>query len=147
MTSLKELLEQKAQIETKLEEISRPLMNNLTKINDQINELALKLLTEPNNPGTYNLETDGVKVKAVIGKTVKWDQTKLATLYDRIAGSGDDPHQYMARELKISENAYKGWPEQIKNVFIPARTVTPTKPKFEFTVADNNNNEIDDIPF
>ena len=139
MTNLKELLEQKAQIESKLAEISQPLNENLTKINDQINGIATKLIPDPNNPGTYNLESDGVKIKAVIGKTVKWDQAKLATIHDRIAGSGDDPKQYMTPEYKISENSYKGWPEQIKNVFIPARTVTPTKPRFEFTINGSDN--------
>lgn len=134
MPNLKELLEQKAQIETKIQEITQPLQENLTKIGDQINEIAMKLLQDPNNPGTYNLETDGVKVKATIGKTVKWSQTTLGLIWERIAASGDEPRQYMTPEYKISENSYKGWPDQIRNVFLPARTVTPTKPKFEFTI-------------
>lgn len=60
-------------------------------------------------------------------KIVAWDQDKLATLFSRIEQHGDDPAVYIQRVVstsyKVSEAAYKTWPEAVQGAFVPARTV------------------------
>jgi hypothetical protein len=60
-------------------------------------------------------------------KNVVWDQDQLATLYGKIAQSGDDPAVYIQRTVattyKVAEAAFKAWPATMQGAFLPARTV------------------------
>ena len=134
--NIRELLAQKMEIEIELQKLTEPYQLRLVEIQNRITEQATALLeaNKDKDTGTWNLVQEGVKVKAVIGKNVKWDQAKLESIWNLIAGSGDNPKEYIAQEFKVSENAYKAWPSGIKNAFIPARTVTPTAPKFTFSL-------------
>lgn len=82
--------------------------------------------------GTTNFMSDRKEIKITIPKNVKWDQSKLASLYVKIGQSGEDPSQYIKTEYTVSEDAYKNWPSSIADVFEPARTVEAGKPKLEF---------------
>lgn len=82
--------------------------------------------------GTVNLESLEYKIKAVVSKRVKWDQDKLAEIYQRIQEHGENPAQYVKVKYDVSENAYKNWPDAIAKAFEPARTVEVTAPKFSF---------------
>jgi hypothetical protein len=143
--TIKELIQQKEQIMSEIRAIQQSIEPQLLPMQEALNKLETEITTQATailnafkdkDTGTFNLAEDGVKIKVTIGKTIKWDQGILAGIWERIAESGDDPKQYIQPEYKISENAYKGWPNQIKGVFMPARTVTPTKPKFEFELTD-----------
>lgn len=79
--------------------------------------------------GTATIETDAFKVKVVIAKKVEYDQAKLASLFDQIKESGDNPLEYLKVKYDVSETAYKNWPSGIRAAFEPARTVEPSKPK------------------
>ena len=61
------------------------------------------------------------------GKTVVWDQDKLAVLYSKIGQAGESADVYIKRDVKTSygvgEAVYNGWPAEIKAAFEPARTV------------------------
>ena len=89
-----------------------------------------QLLAEGKDTGTTHLQDGELDIAVEIDKTVKWDQTKLPAIWDRIAATGDDPRQYIEVKYSVSETKYKAWPDTLKQPFTPARTVTPGKPKF-----------------
>lgn len=80
--------------------------------------------------GTVRFEDDGVTIIADLPKKVEWDQRQLAALVAKITASGDNPTEYIATEFKVSERAYGAWPDSVRQVFAPARTVRTGKPVF-----------------
>jgi hypothetical protein len=107
LAKLKELREQKAE---------------LAKAEKQIVEqLALKYADQL--AGQYGtVYIDGIKFS--VPKQVKWDQEKLAAMWEKISLTNEDPFEYMTVERHVPESRYKAWPEFIKEQFEPARTVT-----------------------
>ena len=93
----------------------------------------LKLnLKEDLTDRVYARLMDGeLDIAVEIDKTVKWDQTKLPVIWERIAASGEDPRQYIDIKYSVNETKYKAWPDTLKQPFSAARTVTPGNPKFE----------------
>lgn len=87
---------------------------------------------KPYGCGTANLEAQSFEIKCTIGKTVKWDQSKLQKLWNDILKSGEEPSQYIKVKYEVAEDAYKNWPSSIADVFEPAREVKAGKPKLEF---------------
>ncbi|MBF0094662.1 MAG: hypothetical protein HQL34_08970 [Alphaproteobacteria bacterium] len=65
--------------------------------------------------------------------TVTWDQAKLA---EAVATLRDDWHKDPARYVRaiyvVDDYAFARWPEAIRELFAPARTVTRPKPTFRF---------------
>lgn len=61
---------------------------------------------------------------------MKWDQAKLAEVVERIRAAGEDPSEYVALEYRVSERAYGAWPQSIRSIFAPARTVEIGKPSY-----------------
>jgi hypothetical protein len=88
--------------------------------------------------GTVRIEDDDVVVIADLPKRVKWDQTKLSAIVERIRAAGDDPTEYVTTELKVSEHAYGAWPQPIRSSFAAARTVETGKPSFKLTRNPND---------
>jgi len=79
--------------------------------------------------GTANLETTLFKIKTVVSKKVKWDEKMLRTVANDIKAAGQDPEAYIKYKLSVSETAFKGFPENIQQAFLPARSVEPSAPK------------------
>ena len=135
---LKDLLHQKQKL---LDQLA-PLQKELGTVEDQINAavaVPLKAAMEgKKDTGTVKFDVDGIAVKAVVPKTVKWDQEKLAGIFQKIASAGDDPGQYIETKYGVSETAYKKWSDPVKKVFLPARTVVPGKPKLEFHLNEDS---------
>jgi len=75
--------------------------------------------------GTVNIKVDDKKVKIEVKKTVKWEQSVLASKFLEL---GDDAKKYIKCKLDVSEIDYKSWKDDIKKYFDDARTVTPSKP-------------------
>ena len=84
--------------------------------------------------GTVNFVVDGVEVKQTVSKTVKWDQSELAFVFERIQEAGDNPDDYIKTSLSVSESDFKKWRPEIQAVFTKARSVLPGKPKYDFEV-------------
>jgi hypothetical protein len=63
-------------------------------------------------------------------KRVEWDQQALAIVVARIRDAGDDPAEYVMTRLEVSERAYTAWPQRIRAIFEPARTVKLGKPSY-----------------
>lgn len=89
-----------------------------------------QMLASGRDSGTTHVVDGELDIAVEIDKTVKWDQTLLPAIWDRIAATGDDPRQYIEVKYGVSETKYKAWPDTLKQPFTPARTVTPGKPKF-----------------
>lgn len=109
----------------------------LAEVDEQIDgilveQVAAGLAAKGTDTGTVNLTRDGVDVKAVVSKSVDWDQSKLAEIWTSIQAANDDPAQYIGLKYSVSETSFKAWPESIKRVFYPARTLKPGKPKYTF---------------
>lgn len=79
--------------------------------------------------GTANIETASFKFKTVVSKGVKWDEDVLRQIANQIRSAGQDPETYIKYKLSVSETDFKKFPENIKQAFVPARTVEPSKPK------------------
>jgi hypothetical protein len=73
--------------------------------------------------GTVRFDDGDFTVLADLPKRVDWDQDRLGEIVERIRGSGDDPAQYVDIAFKVPERKYAAWPDNIRAVFEPARTV------------------------
>ena len=84
--------------------------------------------------GTKEREIDGVSIKMVKSKNIEWDNDRLIGLWNQIEGDGADPSAYIKKKIEysVSENAYKEWSQDMKDVFDEARTEKEAKFKFEF---------------
>lgn len=87
---------------------------------------------ENKDSGTVTLLTlDGFKVKADLPKKVDWDQASLRDAVKKIESWGEDPRHYVSIEIKVSEAKFNAWPPSIRDVFMPARTVSAGKPSYK----------------
>jgi hypothetical protein len=86
---------------------------------------------EGKDTGTTRFGDGDFVVVADLPKKVRWDQDRLATVAAEIRASGEDPAEYVATELKVSERAYGAWPSSIRAAFEPARTVSVGKPSYQ----------------
>lgn len=146
---LKELLNQKADLEQRMRDlqatiepelaIMRDLLTSITtQISDSTRDgLAGLRRLQAKEYGVVHLVVDGVKISETVSKKVAWDQAKLNDLFDRIQASGDNPRNYMKVDLKVGEKEYDKFAPEIKTIFSEARTVTPGSPTVKFEeVAD-----------
>lgn len=87
--------------------------------------------------GSVRVQTEqGYEIKSDVPKVVTWDQVHLAEIERTLRdGWREDPLQYMRVERKVDERQYSAWPNIIKNLFDPARTVKPGTPKYELVPA------------
>jgi hypothetical protein len=114
----------------------KPIQDRLAIINNLVEDIANDELAnhKTEDTGTFRFLVDTVTVKATISKKVEWDQAKLAVIETRIRNAGDDPAIYIQVKRSVLETAYKKWPEAIQKTFAKARTVTPSKPTFDYEV-------------
>jgi len=104
-----------------------------TRLNDAIFEVAKETLKDKDyGCGTANIETPQFKIKTVVSKKIKWDETLLKGIAEQIKDAGQDPEVYIKYKLSVSETAYKDFPEKIQDVFTKARTVEPSAPKITY---------------
>jgi hypothetical protein len=80
--------------------------------------------------GTVHFDDGPVIVTADLPKRVKWDQTRLGDIRARICLDGDDPDEFISILYKVSEQSYSAWPEYLRKLFRPARTVMTGKPVY-----------------
>lgn len=102
-------------------------------------EIERRIKPLVNDYGTAQRELDAVKMKIVKAKNINWDSDALAKLYEQIKSDGADPSLYIRRkeEYTVSENAYKDWSQDLKDIFDTARTEKEPKITFEFMEETN----------
>lgn len=75
--------------------------------------------------GTVHVFDGDFDIEVNRPKKVEWDQAALAAIQAKIAAGGDNPAEYIKAELTVEEKKYAAWPESIRKVFEPARTLKP----------------------
>lgn len=138
--NLQEMIDSKTKLEAEMAKLKIALSQVEDRIDNHLQDMVReRLAIEEKDTGTVNFDCEGIQVKAIIEKKVKWDQKHLAETFAKIASSGDKPEQYIQIKFAVSETAYKSWPDQIKNVFLPARTVEVGRTKYIFGNGGNSN--------
>jgi hypothetical protein len=87
-------------------------------------------LAQGKDTGRVRLDDGDFVIMADQPKRVEWDQQELAAVIARIRDAGDDPAEYVKTRLEVSERAYTAWPQRIRAIFEPARTVKLGKPSY-----------------
>lgn len=77
--------------------------------------------------GSTTIKENGHKIVVSIPMRTTWDEDKLRSIADNIRQHGDDPEQYIQYKPTVPESKFKAWPEAIRKVFEPARTIKPGK--------------------
>ena len=90
--------------------------------------------TAGKDTGTVRFDDGDVTVIADLPKRVDWDQRRLSALVEQIRASGEEPGEYIEVSFNVSERAYAAWPERIRTVFEPARTVRTGRQTFKLTL-------------
>ena len=90
--------------------------------------------TAGKDTGTVRFDDGTVTIIADMPKKTEWDQSRLATLVDRIRADGEDPAEYVEITFKVPERKYGAWPSHIRSAFEAARTVRVGKPTFKLTL-------------
>jgi hypothetical protein len=93
-------------------------------------EARERRLAEGKDSGRVRLDDGAFVVVADQPKRIEWDQQELAAVIARIRHAGDDPAEYVKTKLEVSERAYGAWPQRIRAIFEPARTVKLGKPSY-----------------
>ena len=86
--------------------------------------------TDGKDSGRVRLADGLFVIVADVPKRIDWDQDKLAAIVTRIRQSGDDAAEYVRTTYEVSERAYTAWPQHIRRLFQPARTVKLGKPRY-----------------
>lgn len=86
--------------------------------------------------GMIRFQDGDVEVAMDLPKRPSWDQGKLAAIVQTIRETGDDPSQFVETSFDVSERKYTAWPDNIRRVFEPARTVKAGKPSFKLTLRE-----------
>ena len=97
-------------------------------------EIERRIKPLANDYGTFQRELDSTNLKIVVSKNISWDSDRLKELYEQIETDDADPTVYNKKkeEYTVSENAYKEWSKELKDIFDPARTEKEPKITFEF---------------
>jgi len=85
---------------------------------------------EGKDSGRVRLADGLFVVVADVAKRVDWDQDKLAAVIACIRQAGDGPAEYVWTNYEVSERSYTAWPQHIRRLFEPARTVKLGKPRY-----------------
>jgi hypothetical protein len=81
--------------------------------------------------GTVSIEDGEFVIKADLPKKVEWNQAALREAEAVVRSWNEDPAQYLTAVLSVPESRYNAWPESIRKVFEPARTVGAGRPTFK----------------
>jgi hypothetical protein len=87
---------------------------------------------DANDTGTQRLHDGEIDVVVNVPKSVSWDQDKLNEVFNNLTNMGEDAHEYIDIKASVSETKYKAWPESLRTMFEPARTVKPGSPSIKF---------------
>lgn len=91
-----------------------------------------QLLKAKDEPfGDVKIIVGNREVKVNVPKKVLWEQKKLAEKRKLIIEAGDNPDVYIDTEYSVSETAYKKWPDDVREFFQDARTVSAGNPSIK----------------
>jgi hypothetical protein len=126
-----------------LEELTAAKLN-LQELADRLNaglglafheHAAALRQAEGKQTGTVSVECGDYVVRCDLPAKVEWDQTELARAVEIVKSWGDRPEEYVKAVLSVPESRYKAWPEGIRKIFEPARTLSTGRPAFKIEAA------------
>ena len=97
--------------------------------------MVRRYATGLNQTGTSHRRDGDYEVTVTVPKTVDWDQAKLASAIEHLRSQGENPAEYVETKLTVQERKYSAWPQSLRDLFEPARTVKSGKAKFAFAPA------------
>jgi hypothetical protein len=83
--------------------------------------------------GTIRFDDGDVTIISDLPKKPVWDQKQLSSIVQKIQEAGDNPSEYVNTAFKVSESKFNAWPEHIRRIFEPARTLKTGKPVFKLS--------------
>ena len=136
---LKQLLAEITDIDIRVTEIKKEKADCQEKINDIVTASVNQArLLQGKDTGTINILVDGVEVRHTLPKKIVWDQEKLSEIFEKIRAVAEDPTDYMSVKYSVSEKNYKKFIPEIKDHFLPARTVETGKPNIELKIKERS---------
>lgn len=75
--------------------------------------------------GTVRVSDGPYEIVVDTPKKVEWDGEKVAEIGDAMLAAGDNPQEYIKVSYSVDERKFTAWPEHIRKVFEPARTLKP----------------------
>ena len=136
---LKQLLAEMTDIDIRVAEIKDEKADCQGKINDiVIASVNQARLLQGKDTGAINVLVDGVEVRHTLPKKIMWDQEKLFDIFKKINATDDDPSNYMSVRFSVPEKKYKLFIPEIKEHFLPARTVETGTPKIELKIKERS---------
>ncbi|MFN7610875.1 MAG: hypothetical protein ACK5QX_08070 [bacterium] len=85
--------------------------------------------------GAVSFAIDDFMIRADLPKKIEWDQAKLAQAVEVIKGWNENPAEYVNITFTVPEARFAAWPETIRKVFEPARTVGVGRPTYKIEPA------------
>ena len=85
--------------------------------------------------GAVSFAIDDFVIRADLPKKIEWDQAKLAEAVEVIKGWNENPAEYVNITFTVPEARFAAWPETIRKVFEPARTVGVGRPTYKIEPA------------
>lgn len=120
-------------IDNRIDMLKRDRKKKMIALNDTISgDLDKELSNNDYGCGTLNINTDLYKIKAVVSKKVKWDDSMLEEIEGKISEFGEDAGRYIKTKRTVSETDYKRWRPDIQKFFEPAREVSKSEPKITY---------------
>ena len=83
--------------------------------------------------GVIHIEDNEYRLTSDVTKKTEWDQDKLEKIVASIHKEGDNPLEYVDITYKVPEKKYTAWPQSIRKIFEPARTIKTGNPSYALT--------------
>lgn len=135
---LKQLLQKKTELESRISAIQEEVQEVMNNINNLLGA-DLKSLRQMQSKefGTVHLVVDGIETAETVPKKIEWDQDKLNSIFMNILSAGDKPSDYMRVKLEVPEKTYDSMTPEVRSLFTDARTVKPGKVTYKFKEVGN----------
>lgn len=132
MTTDDELLRLIEQAEATKAMCDKNIKQHKTELLNRREKEIQQLLKAKDEPfGDVKIIVGNREVKVNVPKKVSWEQKKLAEKRKLIIEAGDNPDVYIDTEYSVSETAYKKWPDDVREFFQDARTVSAGNPSIK----------------
>ncbi len=73
--------------------------------------------------GSVRINDGNYVIVADLPKVVDWDQSELAKSVEKIRKTGEPIDQYVTVKYTVAESKWNAWPESLRSIFAPARSV------------------------
>lgn len=102
-------------------------------------QMCAKRIRLAKDNGVIHLEDDDFKVTCDIPKKVEWNQELLAKVAKDIVLGGGNLIDYIETRYNVPERLYNGWPESVRSLFTPARSIRLGRPTYKLVKLNNSD--------